>query len=445
MVAAAAIAAGVGAVGAVAGASIASSGAKSAANTQAAAAQQAAQATQQTTQQSNALQYIQYLQSMQNQSPYMQGGQEALSALLGGYGLPNINATSPSLQNIGQGSPVQSLAGATSGGEGGYSSATGNYGVNNPQGPYNTGSGSGSLVSVDGSGTPQANAWLMANNPAYAQAWNNLEAQSQAKYGSGFTNASPVANINSSLQQALQSQGVDLSTLNYGPQTASAQVPGVGTIGAANYGASQGALNQAYGTLAPGSLSQGFTNADLNAQLAPSYQFMLNQGLQSLQASDIANGTLMSGQGAKDVTNYAENYASTGYQQAFNNYLANQQNQFNQLSTIAGLGTGPTNVASEIGSQTGQSIANTNMTGQGGVNALNLGAATASASGSVSSANALSKGLGQLGQYAGQAISGYNNNGSNNAGFLSQAGLAEPNSDATGSSTPADLTSGYSG
>ena len=74
-------------VGGVASAAIGASAAQSAADTQAAAAQNAAQASLQATNNSNALQWEMYQQQLINQSPYMQGGQEAYAALLGGMGL----------------------------------------------------------------------------------------------------------------------------------------------------------------------------------------------------------------------------------------------------------------------------------------------------------------------------------------------------------------------
>ena len=97
-----------------------------------------------------------------------------------------------------------------------------------------------------------------------------------------------------------------------------------------------------------GYLTQQFGPQDLNAQMAPSYQFMLNQGQQGLQASAAARGGLLTGQGAKDVAQYNQNFASTGYQQAYNNFVNNQNMLYNRLGGISSLGQ---NAAAGVGNQ----------------------------------------------------------------------------------------------
>ena len=116
---------------------------------------------------------------------------------------------------------------------------------------------------------------------------------------------------------------------------------------------------------------------------------MKSQGLG--EASNLLNAQGGAGGNyGRGLTKYAEDYASTGYQQAYNNYNQNQTNIFNRLSNIAGLGQ--TSLA-----QTG------NLAGtiSGGVANTITGAGAAQAAGTVGQANAISGGLSNIGGYYG--------------------------------------------
>jgi hypothetical protein len=72
-------------------------------------------------------------------------------------------------------------------------------------------------------------------------------------------------------------------------------------------------------------------------QATPGYQFQLQQGLQSVNNSAAAKGSLMSGRTLKELNNYAQGQASTGFadawnrgQQAYQNAFARKQAQFQQ-------------------------------------------------------------------------------------------------------------------
>ncbi len=80
-------------------------------------------------------------------------------------------------------------------------------------------------------------------------------------------------------------------------------------------------------------------------QNTPGYQFQLGQGLQSINQSAAANGSLLSSGQLKGLNNYAQDYASTGYQaawdraqqayqNAFNRNLSGKQNTYNMLSGV---------------------------------------------------------------------------------------------------------------
>ena len=130
-----------------------------------------------------------------------------------------------------------------------------------------------------------------------------------------------------------------------------------------------------------GYLTHQFNADDLNANLAPNYEFMKNQGLGAVGQS------LNVGGGGSNVTRggikFAEDYAGNAYQSAFDNYLKQKTGIYNTLAGIAGLGQvaqGATNTA-------GQNYA----TNAGN---LGVGAATASAGGTVGAANAITGGIG---------------------------------------------------
>lgn len=124
-----------------------------------------------------------------------------------------------------------------------------------------------------------------------------------------------------------------------------------------------------------------FNAQDLQSNLAPNYQFQLQQGLGAV--TNAANAGGFSGNALKGINDYAQNYAGNAYQQAFNNYTAQQTNIFNRLSNIAGLGQ----TANAATAQAGMTAA-----GNAG-NFLTSGAA-ASAAGQVGTANAINNGIG---------------------------------------------------
>lgn len=135
------------------------------------------------------------------------------------------------------------------------------------------------------------------------------------------------------------------------------------------------------GGMGPGALLRPFSKDDLQTNLAPNYQFMLDQGLGAVKnAGNLAGG--MSGNTLKGINDYAQNYAGNAYQNAFNNYNANQTNIFNRLSTIAGLGSAANAQSSSLAGTLAPSIAGTQ-----------VGAGAAQAAGTVGSANAISGGI----------------------------------------------------
>lgn len=130
-----------------------------------------------------------------------------------------------------------------------------------------------------------------------------------------------------------------------------------------------------------GQFNHQFNADDLNANLAPNYEFMKQQGLGATANAANASGGALSGNALKGITDYAVNYAGTGYQQAYNNYTANQANIFSRLASIAGLGQAANTQSANLAG-----------TVSGGVSSSIQNAGTARGAGTVGAANSLSSG-----------------------------------------------------
>lgn len=129
-----------------------------------------------------------------------------------------------------------------------------------------------------------------------------------------------------------------------------------------------------------GSLNHQFNASDLNSNLAPNYQFQLQQGLGA--ATNAGNAAGFSGNTLKGINDYAQGYAGNAYQQAFNNYTANQTNIYNRLSNLAGLGQTANQVTGSLGATNTQNANNFATSG-----------AAASAAGVVGASNAIGNGI----------------------------------------------------
>ncbi|RIZ67106.1 MAG: hypothetical protein D0531_01310 [Methylococcales bacterium] len=136
-------------------------------------------------------------------------------------------------------------------------------------------------------------------------------------------------------------------------------------------------------------LTSQFSNADLNSQLAPNYQFGLQQGQGTTNAAANASGGMMSGNALQGLNQFSQNYAQNAYQQAFNNYQAQQTNIYNRLAGISGIGLqGATGAANAL-IGTGTNVAN-----------LTTGIGNAQAAGTIGQANAYGNTLQNVGNLA---------------------------------------------
>lgn len=136
------------------------------------------------------------------------------------------------------------------------------------------------------------------------------------------------------------------------------------------------------GGINSGQFTHQFDANDLKTNLAPNYQFQLDQGLGATKnAANLQTG-LLSGNTLKGVNDYAQNFAGNAYQNAFNNYNTNQSNIFNRLAAVAGFGQTANQTVAGAGAPISAGLANT-ITGAG----------QAQASGTVGAANAITGGL----------------------------------------------------
>ena len=136
-----------------------------------------------------------------------------------------------------------------------------------------------------------------------------------------------------------------------------------------------------------------FTNADLNANLAPNYAFQLQQGQMANQRAANMGGGSMGGNALQGLQRYTQDYAGGAYQNAFNNFNTQRQNIYGNLSGMA-----------QIGSTSAGQLANL-----GNTFASNLGSLSSNYGG-----NMLSN--------AGQLQTGYNQYGSNLTGAANTYG-----------------------
>lgn len=132
-----------------------------------------------------------------------------------------------------------------------------------------------------------------------------------------------------------------------------------------------------------------FTMADFQAD--PGYQFTMDEGRKAIEASSATHSGLLSGNELANASKYAQNLSSTEFGNAYNRYQSNISNNFNRLSSVAGLGQTAVQGTNAAAQATGNAV---------GQNLVGIG--NAQASGQVGSANAINNGIGQ-------GINGYMN------------------------------------
>ncbi len=148
--------------------------------------------------------------------------------------------------------------------------------------------------------------------------------------------------------------------------------------------AGEGALDQINtGIGEGGDFNRDFTLADFTKD--PGYDFRLSQGLESVQGSRAARGSMLSGSTLKALQDYGSDYASGEYGKAYDRFNNDRTQRFNRLATVAGIGQTATNNVGTAGANTANNISSNQ-----------IGAGNAAASGAIGQGNAITGGLSNL-------------------------------------------------
>jgi hypothetical protein len=157
-----------------------------------------------------------------------------------------------------------------------------------------------------------------------------------------------------------------------------------------------------FGGLPNGYLTEQFQPTMAQLAATPGYQFALQQGDQAVQNSAAASTGAVSGPALKQLASFNQGLASTQYQNSFNNFQTQQNNIFNRLSSIAGLGQ---NAAGNLGNN-GAQLA-TGVAGAQAAEAGSIASGISSATGSIGQSFALNSLLGQGGSSNLGGVSAY--------------------------------------
>ncbi len=132
-----------------------------------------------------------------------------------------------------------------------------------------------------------------------------------------------------------------------------------------------------------GSLRDRFTMADFQSD--PGYRWRQEQGQNALAAQAAAAGNYGSGNMGTALLNYSQNLASDEYQNAYNRWNNDQNQLYNRLANLAGLGQVSSGQLLTAGQNAATAMGNASMAG---ANALAAG-----------KTNLWNQGMGALGAY----------------------------------------------
>jgi hypothetical protein len=194
---------------------------------------------------------------------------------------------------------------------------------------------------------------------------------SEAAAGKQAQGQEAAANTQQSMFNTIVGQEQPFLQGGYGAQNTLNQL--LGTSKATGTGGTAAGTN-----LPGGYLTQQFapTQAQLNAY--PGYQFALQTGQQAVRNADTPGVGALSGPALKDLMNFNTGIANTYYGQYFNQFQQQQNNIFNRLSSVAGLGQAAAGNLAASGTQLGTGIAQ-----------AQAGAAASQAGGIVGATNAI--------------------------------------------------------
>lgn len=160
------------------------------------------------------------------------------------------------------------------------------------------------------------------------------------------------------------------------------------------------------GTAALGNLpssvlpANGSVSAEQIMALDPGFDFRLQQGQQALERAEAAGGSVGSGGAMKAAARYGQQFAAGEFSQAFNRYLAGNQQRFGQEMSLAGLGQSANQQLIAAGTNYADETSQVNMNAARESSDLQTGIGNAQASGYMGAANAWSGALGGIGKSA---------------------------------------------
>jgi len=166
-------------------------------------------------------------------------------------------------------------------------------------------------------------------------------------------------------------------------------------------------LNPLNSLIGSGYLTNQFSNADLNANLAPNYSFILGQGQNANRQQSNLTGGVNSGNADVALQNYTQGYAQNAYQDAFNNYQNQRNSIFKNLTPIAAMGQSGTNALATGQTAYGNSLSSL-YTGQG----------TALAGNAIGAGNAQARNTQQIGGGIGSILGDITGGGSSSIGDM---------------------------
>jgi hypothetical protein len=428
------IIAGVGLAGSVGSAAIGASAAGNAASEQAQASEQAAQLQYQASQNALGFQETQYNQGQQNLQPWLQSGAGALSNLdylegispymsgqvpsgQSSFSPTQFNATPPGGQPLSpsgaSGSTLSPTSGFNAGSTFGGMPIQQAYGGSIAANPIQGTSGAfGATPNLTPTPSSLGGSNMIAANPtqgtsgdfgAQPTAGSNMVATNPANRLTGTSGINPTQ----TKMPAQQAYGALNGTPAMGPSGLNSPIPASNTPVANGYAPSStssggyGSLLQPY----PGQFTAPTAQQALNS---PGEQAQLQLGQQALEQSAAARGNVLTGGTAQAENQLAQNYASTNYQnvyndafntysQGYNQYEQNQANQYNRLASLAGVGQTAAGQLGTLGSNAASGVSSNLLGTASAIGQDTQNAAAANASGVVGAANAYSGAIGNAG------------------------------------------------
>jgi hypothetical protein len=199
-------------------------------------------------------------------------------------------------------------------------------------------------------------------------------AAGQTAAGTTLTNAGAAAG--NTVAGAVQSGQKAITDATTAAQTGATDAGKTAVAGVDPYATTGAAAAKKLGDLiAPGGALATPQTAAQIMQQDPGYQFQLEQGLKAIQRANAAAGLTGSGGEAQSLAQFAESAARSGYQQAFQNTLAQQQQMYDQLSGLSQQGQAAAQYQGNAGIDTSEYAGNVGMTGATTLGQLGLNGA----------------------------------------------------------------------